>query len=90
MQGKWRAVTVCLGWSVRRGGLHGVSFTAQHLLGGDDVLKWSSPSGSRKEGRWETAHTLAFLHWSLRFQRGWVGVGRVESSTSSWRPDSIP
>lgn len=64
--------------------------TAQHLLGGDDVLKWSSPSGSRKEGRWETAHTLAFLHWSLRFQRGWLGVGRVESSTSSWRPDSIP
>lgn len=65
-------------------------FTAQHLLGGHGVLRWPSPSGRRKEGSQGDAHTLASLDGSLWSQGGWLRVGRIESPTSSWRPDSIP
>ena len=47
-----------------------VRFTAQHSLGGYVVLRWSSPSGRRKEGSRGNAHTLASLDWSLRSQGG--------------------
>lgn len=56
MQGKWRAVTVCLGWSVRRGGLHGVS--SQPSICWVEMMFLNGPApqaaGRREDGRQHT------------------------------------